>query len=273
MSREATFMTQGSVSSSRRLGSVKSKKLIFRRTVKMKNLMLGLAVAALCGSAVGATAGTVVTSTKTVGYRNTATVNGYKLVTPTFVNTDSEALPITAVTVSGEGTVTLKIFGSNGAFGDAYTWQAASEANNQTAGWYNGETLCTKTFKKGEGFVTSASADTAKVRIAGLVPSGSVSYSLPAGYSIIGNPFNTGVSIQKFKLADVGGMYNASLQSIGANGQTGEMYYWVSDAIAGEDKGGWYSTKLERLADATNTVQPGTTYLLYTVGAATLTIE
>ncbi len=240
----------------------------------MKNLMLGLAVAALCGSAVGATAGTVVTSTKTVGYRNTATADGYKLVTPTFVNTDGEALPITAVTVTGEGTVTLKTFGADGAFGDTYTWQAANDDNSNVAGWYNGSTVVTDlTFKKGEGFVTFASAETAKVRIAGLVPSGSVSYSLPAGYSIIGNPFNTGVSIQKFKLADVGGMYNASLQSIGAQGQAGEIYYWVSDAIAGEGKGGWYNTKLERLADDTKTVQPGTTYLLYTVGATTLTIE
>ena len=187
----------------------------------MKNLMLGLAVAALCGSAVGATVGTVVTSTKTVGYRNTATANGYKLVTPTFVNTDSEALPITAVTVTGTGTVTLKPFGSDGTFGTVYTWQNVSD-DYTAAGWYNGTTLVTDlTFKKGEGFVTYASADTAKVRIAGLVPSGSVSYSLPAGYSIIGNPFNTGVSIQKFKL-NLGGMYNANLQSIGAEGQTGE---------------------------------------------------
>ena len=240
----------------------------------MKNLMLGLAVAALCGSAVGATAGTVVTSTKTVGYRNTATANGYKLVTPTFVNTDGEALPITAVTVTGTGTVTLKTFGSNGAFGDTYTWQDGNEDNNNVAGWYNGQTVCKDlTFKKGEGFVTSADAETAKVCIAGLVPSGSVSYSLPAGYSIIGNPFNTGVSIQKFKL-NVGGMYNANLQSIGADGQTAEIYYWVSDDIAGEGAGGWYkrnNQNLERLSDVT--AQPGTTYLLYTVGAATLTIE
>ena len=240
----------------------------------MKNLMLGLAVAALCGSAVGATAGTVVTSTKTVGYRNTATANGYKLVTPTFVNTDGEALPITAVTVTGTGTVTLKTFGSNGAFGDTYTWQDANEDNNNVAGWYNGQTVCKDlTFKKGEGFVTSADAETAKVCIAGLVPSGSVSYSLPAGYSIIGNPFNTGVSIQKFTLPDLGGMYRANLQSIGANGQTGETYYWVSDAIAGEGKGGWYNSSLERLADSTNTVQPGTTYLLYALKETTLKIN
>ena len=238
----------------------------------MKNLMLGLAVAALCGSAVGATAGTVVTSTKTVGYRNTATANGYKLVTPTFVNTDGEALPISAVTVSGEGTVTLKIFGSDGAFGDAYTWQAASVANNQTAGWYNGTELCTKTFTKGEGFVTSATSADAKVCIAGLVPSGSVSYSLAKGYNIIGNPFNTGVSVQKFKLTGVK-TFDADLQTIGSEGQASNVLLWVAESEAGSAEAtGWYETNGNRVTGDSSTVSPGATYLLYSKEGGTLTI-
>ena len=238
----------------------------------MKNLMLGLAVAALCGSAVGATAGTVVTSTKTVGYRNTATANGYKLVTPTFVNTDGEALPISAVTVSGEGTVTLKIFGSDGAFGDAYTWQAASAANNQTAGWYNGETLCTKTFTKGEGFVVNSTAATAKICIAGLVPSGKVTYTLAKGYNIIGNPFNSPVQLQKFKLTEAAGALQEDLQSIGDQGQTGETYYWITDTEAGTGNGGWYRTDFTRVTDNSSAVSAGATYLLYSPNGGTLTI-
>ena len=240
----------------------------------MKNLMLGLAVAALCGSAVGATAGTVVTSTKTVGYRNTATVVGYNLATPTFVNTDGEALPITAVTVSGEGTVTLKIFGSNGAFGDAYTWQAASAANNQTAGWYNGETLCTKTFTKGEGFVVNSTATTAKICIAGLVPTGKVSYALAKGFNIVGNPFNDNVSVQNFKLTgnNVKSM-DASIQSIGPDGQTTETLYWMAEAEMGSGNAGWYYSNYQKVPAETTTYKPGVTFLIHSVSGGTLEIE
>ncbi len=239
----------------------------------MKNLMLGLAVATLCGSAVVAeAAGTVISSTKTVGYRNTATVAGYNLATPTFINTDGKDLPISAVTVTGEGTVTLKIFGADGAFGDAYTWQAASAANNQTAGWYNGETLCTKTFTKGEGFVVNSTATTAKIRIAGLVPSGTVTYTLPEGYSIIGNPFNTGVQTQKFKLTGVN-TFDANLQKIDAEGQAGDVLLWVAEKEAGSAAAaGWYYQSGTRVENDTNEVSPGTTYLLYCANGGTLTI-
>ncbi len=238
----------------------------------MKNLMLGLAVATLCGSAVVAeAAGTVISSTKTVGYRNTATVDGYNLVTPTFVNTDGKDLPISAVTVTGTGTVQLKTFGANGAFGDAYTWQAASEDNGNVAGWYNGTTLCTLTFKSGEGFVTSSSSADAKIRIAGLVPSGKVTYTLPAGFNLIGNPFNTGVQTQKFKLTGVN-TFDANLQKIGADGQAGDVLLWVAEKEAGSAAAaGWYNQNGTRVEN-TNEVSPGTTYLLYCANGGTLTI-
>ncbi len=246
----------------------------------MKNLMLGLAVATLCGSAVVAeAAGTVISSTKTVGYRNTAckTLTGesaYTLATPTFVNTDGKSdLSISSITVTGTGTVQLKTFGADGAFGDVYTWQAASVDNGNTAGWYKGQDLCTATFKKGEGFVVLTEKDSnAKIRIAGLVPSGSVSYTLSAGFNLIGNPFNTGVQIQKFKLTGVN-TFDANLQEIGAAGQTGDVLLWVAEKEAGSAAAaGWYYQSGTRVENDTNEVSPGTTYLLYCANGGTLTI-
>ena len=236
----------------------------------MKNLMLGLTVAVLCGSAVAADA-TEIVSSKIVGYRNTS-ATGYTLATSTFIPSDGDTFSFDNIKVTGveSDEVTIRVIQANGKFGDTYVW------NNN--GWYkkdgSGSVTTDKlgTMDRGLGFIVyHTGKESPTIKATGLDCTNKVTRTLSAGYTLIGSPFNSGVSIQKFKL-NLGGMYKANLQSIGANGQTGEMYYWVSDEIAGENQGGWYNEALERLEDATNTVKPGTTYLLYTVSAATLTI-
>ncbi len=238
----------------------------------MKNLMLGLAVVALCGSAV---AGTTVTSSKTVGYRNTATVEGYTLATPTFINTAKTAISIADVTVIGgtSGAVQMKTLATTGKFADTYTWYTKDEAGHTADGWYGKDAALntTLTFAAGAGFVISSSAAGAKIHIKGLVDSSVKSIALAQGYSIVGNPLNKTVNLQSIKLTgDKVSAYVDQLQFIAANGSVSQVCYWLTDDAIGTGKAGWYDKNWNAISNVN--VPAGSTFMCYTKNGATLVL-
>jgi hypothetical protein len=231
----------------------------------MKKLMIA-ATAALCATVSFAE----LASANVVGYTASNLPNGFSAAAPTFVNTGAEVLniqDIVALNADGEteggGVFQLQTKAPSGGLDEQFAYFFDDDIGEDLGdGWYNGdgETLATKDFKPGEGFVFNAAVTGGKIQFAGEVYTKPLNITLPNGFCALGNARPVAVSIQNIIPVNAdgetvgGGVFQ--LQTKTPSGGLDEQFAYFFDDDIGEDLGdGWYNGDGETLA--TKVFEPG----------------
>ena len=186
------------------------------------------------------------------------------------MNVGAEGMSITNIIpknadgkTEGGGVFQLQIKAPSGGTEALYAYMFEDDVGEGLGdGWYNddGETLATKVFAPGEGFVFNSSVEGATLTFAGQVLSVAVDVDIVQGFSALGNLRPTAVSIQDIIPVDAdgktvgGGVFQ--LQTKAPSGGTEALYAYMFDDDVGEDLGdGWYNDDGETLA--TKVFEPG----------------
>ena len=229
----------------------------------MKKL-IALAAVATCGAALA------VESANIVGYQQKDLPSGFCNGVATFVNVAQETMSITDMiprdsegNTLGGGVFQLQTTKPSGGADEQFLYLFEDDVGEELGdGWYNGdgETLATKVFEVGEGFVFNSSVEGAKLTFAGQVVTKAVDVGIATGFSDLGNMRPSQVSIQSIVPVDAdgatvgGGAFQ--LQTIKPSGGADEQFLYLFEDDVGEELGdGWYNGDGETLA--TKVFEPG----------------
>ncbi len=205
-----------------------------------------------------------------MGYQTKDIAKGFSAEAATFVNVGTEAMSIKDIvpknadgeTVGG-GAFQLQTKAPSGGLDEQFLYLFEDDVGEGLGdGWYNGdgETLATKTFAPGEGFVFNSSVDGATLTFTGEVLAKAVDVTIVQGFSALGNLRPTQVSIQSIIPVNAegntvgGGVFQ--LQTKAPSGGLDEQFLYLFEDDVGEDLGdGWYNGDGETLA--TKVFEPG----------------
>ena len=209
-------------------------------------------------------------SANVVGYTTSNIPNGFSAAAPTFVNTGAKALniqDIVAMNADGEtvggGVFQLQTKSPSGGLDEQFIYLFEDDVGEDLGdGWYNGdgETLATKSFKPGEGFVFNSSITGGALQFAGEIYTKPLDVELPNGFSARGNARPVSMPIQNMIPVNAdgetvgGGAFQ--LQTKSPSGGLDEQFIYLFEDDVGEDLGdGWYNGDGETLA--TKVFAPG----------------
>lgn len=156
----------------------------------------------------------------------------------------------------GGGCFDLQTLDDGGAMSEQFYYMTKDDDGVSQDGWYNddGETLATKVFKRGEGFMYNNSVGAeARLMFAGQVALGEVTIPVCEYYSLIGNIRAVKISIQDLvpvandpSVAIGGGCFD--LQTLDDGGAMDQQFYYMTKDDDGMLQDGWYNDDGETLA-------------------------
>ena len=155
----------------------------------------------------------------------------------------------------GGGVFDLQTLDDSGAMSEQFLYLTKADDGVAKDGWYNddGETISTKVFKCGEGFMYNNSIGAeASLQFSGQVNLAEVTIQTPEYYSLIGNVRPTTMSIQNmlpippegYSLG--GGVFD--LQTLDDSGAMDEQFLYLTKADDGVANDGWYNDDGETFA-------------------------
>ena len=201
-------------------------------------------------------------SANIVGYQQTGIREAYSLKVASFDQVGVDGLSIQCLIpiaeeglAIGGGVFDLQTLDDVGAMSEQFYYMTKADDGVPQDGWYNddGETLATKVFKRGEGFMYNNSIGAAaSLQISGQVNKSEVLVEACESYSLIGNIRPCKISIQDMLpvaeegLAIGGGVFD--LQTLDDVGAMEQQFYYMTKADDGMPKDGWYNDDGETFA-------------------------
>ena len=234
----------------------------------MKKLMIS--TAALC-AAVGVNA---LESANTVGYSQTDYRKKYTLVVPEFDKVGAAGLDVQTIKPVnidmddyGEGDINIQTFTDLAEMSQKFYWFDANVSETGVSGWHNaaGDTLATKTFTKGEGFMLYMPAAGGALNVSGEVNLDEVTIPCRKKYTLMGNIRPVSVSIQDIVPLDVDmddyGEGDINIQTFTDLAEMSQKFYWFDENVSETGKSGWHNAAGDTLS--TKTFAPAEGFMLY----------
>ena len=190
----------------------------------MKKLMI--AAAALTAGIAMAADGIV--STDIVGYAQSGLQTGFTMMTPQFLSTGSDAMPLQSLTPVGDDTsdaVFVQTLDAGGYTVNSYTWN--DWATDEPC-WVNDdyEPIEGVSFPSGTGLWVQGAATGQGIRSAGKVGTSDVVIQLQTGFTAGGNPFPVDVKLQDITAEGDDTSDSVFIQTLDAGGYTVDTYTW-----------------------------------------------
>ncbi len=213
----------------------------------MKNLMMGVTLAALCATMTAFSADSIESST-VVGYATQPTVLGFVMSGSAFTSIGSEGCSVQDLTPVGENVADwchyISLINADSSTGDTYVYLTADGAPTGKAGWYDandGETYIEHTFDPGEGFFFNSDVEDVGLQSSGLVNLDTVQVAASVGFCAIANPRAMDLNVQDIvmtgkNVAD----WCHYISLMNADGSSGDTYVYLTADGAPTGKAGWY---------------------------------
>lgn len=204
----------------------------------MKKLMI-VAAAALC-----ATAFADIESANTVGYVETS-LQGFKMITPSFKNIAGETYPIDNFVVKGatDGKTNIQVLDSDGKVVGDYYWYNEFVDGDTTypAGWFDasGAEPADIQLNPGEAVFFYSEESGITILSAGEVP-GEITHDV-VGFAMLGNGSPVKIDVDSMKVTGAtDGKTN--IQVLDAEGKVVGDYYWYNEFVDGDTTypAGWF---------------------------------
>ena len=147
--------------------------------------------------------------------------------------------------IQGGGSDYVQKINADGSWGDQYFYLTMNGTGYVEDGWYKDDFGGTPisdedVLGKGEALIIT-SAGQFDLTFAGQVSSKESAISIPAGFSMIGNPTPVEVKISSVKVSDnIQGGGSDYAQKINADGSWGDQYFYLTMNGTGYVEDGWY---------------------------------
>ena len=210
-----------------------------------------------------ATVGLAIESANVVGYQQNPVV-GYKMLTPTFENINSDTINIDEFEVKNatDGLTSIQVMNSDGRWTGTYYWFNAVPEMDLPAGWFdvNGEIPAGVTLNRGDAVFFYTEEMNVTAGNAGQVSSSAIVNDI-AGYKMVGNCTPVAISIDQVEVLNAtDGM--TSVQVMNSEGRWTGTYYWFNAVPEMDLPAGWFDVNGEIPAGIT--LQPGDSIFFYT---------
>ena len=187
-----------------------------------------------------------ITSANIVGFQDVAVPSGFCMRTSTFkaLTGDYKISDIKVTNCPGGGGDMVQLMNSDGTWGNAYYYLTMDGTGYVEDGWYKddgGAEAVTDedVIKIGQSFIVTSSSDF-DFTFAGEVITGKPEVTIPAGFSIVGNPTPVEVKISGIEVIDCLGGGGDVGQKMNADGTWGDAYYYLTMDGTGYVEDGWY---------------------------------